>query len=291
MILDAAFIAILVLACGLLLFPVKVRFLFRGEKRGGMLEIRFFRWKIFRTREDEDSKSAESLDAEERPENLRTGAALGDGVRVGNFRESADEGSEESRAEESGKKSSECSFLKTNAEERDEPVRAETSSQKKEKGSLKKGKKSDSEFLTLLLEPGFDRRLLKGSVQVARAFFRIFRCRFEPTVVEGIRLDSFANMGIACGALDFFSATVPLFENWEFRMDWEGNRPLRIEGSLAASFSLARILGFFLASMRWIVALAWIYLKNRRRLKKDPEAFRLVFWRRFVVRFLSSEGD
>lgn len=289
MILDAAFIAILVLACGLLLFPVKVRFLFRGEKRAGMLEIRFFRWKVFRTREN--SESAESIDAEERQENLQTGATLGDDVLAGNFRESADEGSEESREEETGKKSSESSCLKTNAVQQDEPVRAETSSQQKEKGSRKKGKRSDSEFLTLLLEPGFDKRLLKGSARMARAFFRIFRCRFEPTVVEGIRLDSFANMGIACGALDFFVATVPLFENWEFRMDWEGKSPLRIEGCVAASFSLARILGFFLVSLRWIVALAWTYLKNRRRLKKDPEAFRLVFWRRFVVRFLSGEGD
>ncbi len=271
MILDAVVIAFLVLAGGLLLFPVKARFLFRGEKNAGTLEVRFFRWKIFGTGEER----AEALDGEERLEN---------------FRESADAGIDGSRVEGTGEKSSENSGPEINAVQEDKPVRAETSSQGKEKSSRKKKRKSDSEFLTLLLEPGFDRKLLKGSVRMAKAFFRIFRCRFEPTVVEGIRLDSFANMGIVCGALDFFVATVPLFENWEFRMDWEGTKALRIEGCIVASFSMARILGFCLVSSRWVAVLAWIYLKNRRRLKKAPEAFRLVFWRRLVVRFLSAEG-
>ncbi len=286
MILDAVVIAFLVLAGWLLFFPVKARFLFRGEKNAGMLEVRFFRWKIFGTGEER----AEALDGEERLEDLRTDATSGDDVLTGNFRESADAGIDGSRVEGTGEKSSENSGPEINAVQEDKPVRAETSSQGKEKSSRKKKRKSDSEFLTLLLEPGFDRKLLKGSVRMAKAFFRIFRCRFEPTVVEGIRLDSFANMGIVCGALDFFVATVPLFENWEFRMDWEGTKALRIEGCIVASFSMARILGFCLVSSRWVAVLAWIYLKNRRRLKKAPEAFRLVFWRRLVVRFLSAEG-
>lgn len=289
MILDVIVIAILVLVCGLLLFPVKVRFLFRGEKDGGMLEVRFFHWKVFRTKED--AENTEALDGEVRTEDLRATAPLDDEVQTGSFQESADEKIEELRPEETGKKSSENSGPEKNAVQKDEPARAETSAQKKEKRSREKsGKKSDSEFLTLVLEPGFDRKLLKGSARMAKAFFRIFRCRFEPTVVEGIRLDSFAEMGVAGGALDFFAATVPLLENWEFRMDWKGTKAFRIEGGIAASFSLARILGFCLVSLRWVLELAWIYLKNRRRLRKNPKGFRLVFWRRFIVRFLSAEG-
>lgn len=270
MIFDAVVIAFLVLACGLLLFPVKVRFLFRGEKKAGALEIRLFRWKVFRAGED-----PENADGEAQTEKVS---------------EPTVEWVEEKRAERNSAERASAEVRSERNVQRDEPVRAETSSQEKGKGSRKKNEKSDSEFLTLALEPGFDRTLLKGASRMAKAFFRIFRCRFESTVVEGIRLDSFASMGMAGGALDFFAATVPLFEDWEFRMDWEGTRPLRIEGCLAASFSLARILGFVLVSLRWVAALAWIYLKNRRRLKKNPEAFRLVLWRRLVVRFLSTEG-
>jgi hypothetical protein len=69
-------------------------------------------------------------------------------------------------------------------------------------------------------------------------------------------------------------------------MDWEGNRPLRIEGGFVASFSIARILGFGLVSSVSTVELVLIYLMNRRRYKKNPESFRLIFWRRWLVRFL-----
>ncbi len=289
MIFDAVVIAILILVCGLLLFPVKVRFLFRGEKDNGSLEIRFFRWKVFRTKEDPEN--AETLDDEERAEDLRTSAFSDDEVLIGNYQKPTDEKIEELKAEGTGERTLENSGPEKTAVQKDEPARAETSSQKKEKSSRKKNeKKSDSEFLTLVLEPGFDRKLLKGVARMSKAFFRIFRCRFEPTVVEGIRLSSFADMGFAGGALDFLAATVPLLENWEFRMDWEGTKTLRIEGGIEASFSLARILGFCLVSLRWVLELAWIYLKNRRRLRKNPKGFRLVFWRRFIVRFLSTEG-
>lgn len=272
MIFDAVVIAILVFVCGLLLFPVKVRFLFMGKKSDGSLEIRFFRWKVFRTKDG--TESGESLDDENVPTDEKIESLKGEE----NFGDSEE-------------KISENSIPEKEAVQRDEPARAETSSQKKEKHSGERNeKRSDSEFLTLVLEPGFDRKLLKGAVRMAKAFFRIFRCRFEPTVVEGIRLDSFAAMGIACGSLDFFTSTVPFFENWEFRMDWEGTKELRIDGGIEASFSLARILGFCLVSVRLILELAWIYLKNRRRLRKDPKGFRLVFWRRFIVRFLSAEG-
>ncbi len=289
MIFDAVVIAILVFVCGLLLFPVKVRFLFRGEKDDGMLEVRFFRWKVFCTKED--SENAETLGGEDLAEDLRASASSRDEVLTGNFQKPTGEKTECLKAEGIGEKSSENSCRGKGAVQKDEPARAETSSQKKEERSRKKSKKkSDSEFLTLVLEPGFDRKLLKGSARMAKAFFRIFRCRFESTVVEGIRLDSFAEMGFVGGALDFFAATVPFFENWEFRMDWEGTKMLRVDGGIVASFSLARILGFCLVSLRWVLELAWIYLRNRRRLRKNPKGFRLVFWRRFIVRFLSTEG-
>lgn len=289
MILDAVIIAILVLIGGLLLFPVKVRFLFRGEKSGGMFEVRFFRWKVFRTKED--FENAETLDGEARTEDLRENESLEGEVLTGKFQEPTGEKIETLRAEGAGEKTSENSVPGKTARQEDEPARAETSSQKKEKRSREKnGKKTDAEFLTLVLEPGFDGKLLKGTSRMARTFFRVFRCRFESSVVEGIRLGSFAEMGVTGGALDFLAATVPLLENWKFRMDWEGTKTLRIEGGIAASFSLARILGFCLVSLRWVLELAWIYLKNRRRLRKNPEGFRLVFWRSFIVRFLSTEG-
>ena len=71
-------------------------------------------------------------------------------------------------------------------------------------------------------------------------------------------------------------------------MDWTGCRPLRIEGCFVASFSLARIIGFLFVSVWSVLGLVVRYLKNRRRLRKNSEAFHLIFWRRWVVRFLAS---
>ena len=275
MIFDSAVVVVSVLALGLLLFPVKVRFLFRAARNDGEFEIRLFRFKIFFSKGDEKKG-----DGENAPD---VGSLRGENSERENF--SAAPVGEKNAAPLSGGK-----FAGERDVQTGEPVRAETSAQKKEKPSPKKskGKSSDSEFLLLALEPGFDKKLWKGAGRMLRSFFRIFRCRFQSTVVEGIRLDDYAEMGFLNGTLDFFSAAVPLFENWEFRMDWEGTRPLRIDGGMVASFSLARVLGFLAVSSRWVVELVWIYFKNRRRLRKNPGGFRLVLWRRLVVRFLSA---
>lgn len=279
MIFDSAVVVVSVLVLGLLLFPVKVRFLFRAGRNGGGLEIRLFRFKLFGS--GDDAKKADECEASD-----------------GKSRKEDSSASENLSEAASDKKKDSALLVAAPSVEKSaggnvqtgEPVRAETSEQKKEKPSPEKskGKSSDSEFLLLMLEPGFDKKLWKGSRRMLSAFFRIFRCRFEPTVVEGIRLDDYAEMGFLGGALDFFSSSVPLFENWKFRMDWEGTRPLRIEGGIAASFSLARVLEFFAVSSRWMAELAWIYFKNRRRLRKNPGGFRLVLWRRLIVRFLSA---
>lgn len=271
MIFDSAVVVVSVLVFGLLLFPVKVRFLFRGARNDGEFEIRLFRFKIFSSKGDEKKGDGENV-----PES-------GENSERENFSDAPV--GEKNAAPLSGGKSAGERDVQTG-----EPVRAETSAQKRERPSPKKseGKSSDSEFLLLVLEPGFDKKLWKGARRMLRAFFRIFRCRFEPTVVEGIRLDDYAEMGFLKGTLDFFSSAGPLFENWEFRMDWEGTRPLRIDGGVVASFSLARVLEFLVVSSRWVFELVWIYFKNRRRLRKNPEGFRLVLWRRLVVRFLSA---
>jgi hypothetical protein len=170
-----------------------------------------------------------------------------------------------------------------------EPAKEKAKPKRQPKKASKKSSEKDSsdeEFLTLILEPGFDRKILKSSFRMSRSFFRIFHCYFEPTVVEGLRFGDYEEMGYAMGGLNFLCGVIPLFHNWQFLMDWEGNRPLRIEGGFVASFSIARILGFGLVSSVSTVELVLIYLMNRRRYKKNPESFRLIFWRRWLVRFL-----
>ncbi|MBS7392196.1 MAG: hypothetical protein KIG51_08950, partial [Fibrobacter sp.] len=225
MIFDALVILAAIIGGGLLLFPVKVRFLFRVQKNAGKFEVRIFRKKVFTTEEEtvEESEATEEVDV-----------ATAEEIRASEEDDFDDENpwkkekSVEAKApanEKSGKKAAEKS--------------EEKSDKKKSEKSKKKSKKksSDEEFLTLVLDPRFDKKLLKDCFQIAKAFFRIFHCYFEPTVVDGIRLEDYEDMGYAMGGLNFLCGTIPLFNNWEFLMDWEGNRPLKVEGGFVASFS------------------------------------------------------
>ena len=143
--------------------------------------------------------------------------------------------------------------------------------------------------MTLIVEPVFEKKILKGVFRLGRSFFRLFHCRFEPTVVEGIRWnEDYERMGYVVGGLNAMSGIVPFFENWIFLADWTGEKPLRIEGGFVASFSIARVLGLIFISAKTIAELTMYYFWNRRRYRKNPESVRLVFWRRWIVRFLSS---
>ncbi len=278
MIFDAVVIALLVLVGGLLLFPVKVRFLFRCTRDDGRFEVRLFHWKLF-------SSDGEPLEPSEKK---AFGESSGIAETTGSFADrecSVLDGKPDGQGEPS--KGPERKMSVGNFENNALPDSSVKTSEEKKQRSAPQKESSDSEFLTLLLEPGFDKKLWRGGFRMLRSFFRIFRCRFDRVLVEGVRLEDYADMGMASGWFGFLRGTVPLFENWEFRMDWEGKKTFCAEGMLSAAFSFARILGFLIVSCRWIVSAGWTYLKNRRRLRKNPEAIRLTFFRRLVVRFFS----
>ena len=281
MIFDILIILITIVGGGLLLFPVKVRFSFRGQKNGNRFSLHLFRKKIWSSEEDEpltERKEDSSADEE---------------IRASEEDDFDNENPWKKENEETVKASIpapvKTSPMPAPTSKVTEPAKEKAKPKRQPKKASKKSSEKDSsdeEFLTLILEPGFDRKILKSSFRMSRSFFRIFHCYFEPTVVEGLRFGDYEEMGYAMGGLNFLCGVIPLFHNWQFLMDWEGNRPLRIEGGFVASFSIARILGFGLMSSVSTVELVVIYLMNRRRYKKNPESFRLIFWRRWLVRFL-----
>lgn len=281
MIFDILIILITIVGGGLLLFPVKVRFSFRGQKNGNRFSLHLFRKKIWSSEEDEpltEMKEDSSADEE---------------IRASEEDDFDNENPWKKENEETVKASIpapvKTSPMPAPTSKVTEPAKEKAKPKRQPKKASKKSSEKDSsdeEFLTLILEPGFDRKILKSSFRMSRSFFRIFHCYFEPTVVEGLRFGDYEEMGYAMGGLNFLCGVIPLFHNWQFLMDWEGNRPLRIEGGFVASFSIARILGFGLVSSVSTVELVVIYLMNRRRYKKNPESFRLIFWRRWLVRFL-----
>ncbi len=264
MILDLAVIVVAVLVAIILLFPVPVRILFCGSRQGSFLEIRIFRKKLFCFNKGLSKENSE-------------GAAVTE-----TFPKNSSPLSEQPKIRE--EKSSE------------EPVRS-VSLKPSENPSLEKNSPppkgeakpaSDLEFFTLMLEPQFDKKVLGKFFQLGKSFFRLFHCRFETTVVEGIRLENFEQMGYMSGAFSFLKGTFPVFKNWELAMDWMGNTPFRIEGVCIVSFSLARLLGFFIVSVSSIVGIVFLYFKNRWLYRKNPKNIRLSFWRRQVVRFMTS---
>lgn len=273
MIFDILIILITIVGGGLLLFPVKVRFSFRGQKNGNRFSLHLFRKKIWSSEEDEpltEMKEDSSADEE---------------IRASEEDDFDNENPWKKEKEETVEASTPAPVKTAPTSKVTEPAKEKAKPKKASKKSPEKDS-SDEEFLTLILEPGFDRKILKSSFRMSRSFFRIFHCYFEPTVVEGLRFGDYEEMGYAMGGLNFLCGVIPIFHNWQFLMDWEGNRPLRIEGGFVASFSIARILGFGLVSAVSTVELVVIYLMNRRRYKKNPESFRLIFWRRWLVRFL-----
>lgn len=294
-----------------LLFPIPVRILFRGSKVNGFLELRIFRKKLFSTREElSDEKTVANGSGESSENNLspndeksEDSSVISDKAQAETFTDS-DENSSENFDREPEHFSSSQTFETADREsskispQRSEPVKtasskpSEKSHTKKEKPKkvhAKKSHSSDREFLTILIEPKFSKLVLKGSFRISRAFFRIFHCQFETAVVDGIRTESMDEMGYIFGGLNFLSGTVPFFENWEFGMDWEGGRPFRVEGCFCIRFSVARVLGFCIVSARWIAKWIVRYFLNSRRYRKCPKAFRLIFWRRWIVRFFSPE--
>jgi len=286
MIFDVLVILFAIIGGGLLLFPVKVRFSFRGQKNGNRFSLHLFRKKVWSS--EEENPLAEEERASEETENISEENRIAD-EEIRASKEDHFDDENPWKKEETVEAKPEISQVKEakKAETKPKGKPSEPGTKKsKKKPSKSSAKDSDVEFLTLILEPGFDRKILKSSFRMSRSFFRIFHCYFEPTIVDGLRFGDYEDMGYAMGGLNFMCGVIPLFHNWQFWMDWEGNRPLRIEGGFVASFSIARILGFGLVSSISIVELVLVYLINRHRYKKNPGSFRLVFWRRWIVRFL-----
>ncbi len=269
MILDLAVIIVAVLVAIFLLFPVPIRIFFCGRRRGSFLEIRIFRKKLFRfSKEHSEENSDGAAVMETSP---KEPSPLPEQHQI----------SAKNTSEEPVQENKDCLIPS-------EQPKSHSSKKNSPPPKEKSAPVSDLEFFTLMLEAQFDKKVLGKSFRLGKSFFRLFHCRFESTVVEGIRLENFEQMGYMSGAFGFLKGTFPILKNWELAMDWMGNTPFRIEGVCVVSFSLARLLGFFMVSALSVVGIVRLYFKNRRLYRKNPENIRLSFWRRQVVRFMTS---
>ena len=291
MIFDVIVILVTILVGGLLLFPVKVRFLFCGKKNGSQLEVRLFRKKIFSTEEESPEENEEN--AEKSSEDEEKESRDDDFDAENPWKKEDDSVKKKAPSEKNATVKKEESVEKRATppaapkEKQNPPVKKQK--KKKSKRAKKKSASSDREFLTILAEKKFSRKWIRELIRVGKAFFKIFQGKFEPTTVEGIRYeDDYLWMGYLTGSLNFLSGTIPLLENWEFHADWTGDRPFKIEGSFIATFSVARVLGFCLVCGKSIIEVVSLYFWNRHRYRKNPECIRLVFWRKWIVRFFSS---
>ncbi|MFA6662663.1 MAG: hypothetical protein WCS56_06475 [Bacilli bacterium] len=163
--------------------------------------------------------------------------------------------------------------------------------QKEEKSCTKKRKRklSEREFLTVLLEPKFDSKVISFLLRLMNSYYRLFRIRFEHTVVEGLQLE-YNQMGVLQGAFGILTSNVKLFENWEFRMDWCHEKKPRIEGTLVLYITWGRILAAVCKTIFYAIRIFLMYWKNKKRMLSNPGAFRLIFWRRWIVNFMTAEN-
>ncbi|MCK9181633.1 MAG: hypothetical protein M0P13_01965 [Fibrobacteraceae bacterium] len=282
MIFEILIFLVVLLVGGLLLFPVKVRFLFKGIEKGSRFEIRIFKKKIFSS-DDLNEVNGEAAE-KSRSEGMNANEDNSD-EKEENFENEAEASSENLEKREETSSSEEASIVRedSSVEEKSASPESSVKGEKPEAGAIS----SDKEFLMMMIEPHFDGYVLKKGLKLFRQFFKIFHCKFEKTVVEGIRLE-YNEMGIATGMTGMLAGMFPLFENWEWRMDWCHNKVPKIEGTFVASFSLLRILSFATFTLFYALSAFRIYRKNKKRFKGNPSAFHLVFWRRWTVNFLAS---
>ena len=185
-----------------------------------------------------------------------------------------------------------------NSEKEDKNAREENSeftghakTQQEKKSCTKKQKKkvSEREFLTILLEPHFDAKVISFLWRLMKSYYRVFRIRFEHTVVEGIQLE-YNQMGVLQGAFGILTSNVKLFKNWDFRMDWCHDKKPRIEGTLVLYITWSRILVAVCKTIFYAVRIFLMYWKNKKQMLSNPGAFRLIFWRRWIVNFMTAEN-
>ncbi len=258
------------LLSGILFFPVTFRFFFTVNVGERFIELRLFRKKIYRLNKDsEEPADTSEKEAEDAPEK--------------DFKETAEAKppKQEKHHADSGPPDDEP------AAETPEDSFNETAEKPKKKKS-KKRKLSEREILTLALQPDFNWKVLKKGWALLKSFFRIFRAGFDRTVVKGMHFD-YAAMGFSQGLFGAFAAMVPLFENWEFHMDWAGQEKPGIAGSFRIRVTGVRLFEFLCYALVFAGWLFFWYRKNKKKLMENPAQFKLVFWRRWILNLLASE--
>jgi len=278
MLLEIFIIAGLILLALLLFCPIPIRLAFAFSKGEFFWELRLFRKKIVGAADIEENEDLpeeeESVSAEQTVESMTVNAPVEekdnlktpDFISDGNL---ADEDLEETKAD----------YISGD----------ETGKNKKARKNPEKKKLTEREFLTILMEPKFDSRVIALSWRLMKSYIRLFRIHFDRTVVEGIRLD-YDQMGILQGMSGVLTANVALFKNWEFHMDWCRKQKLRIDGSLVLSLTWARILGAFFKTLFYAAQIYFLFRKNKKRMIANPGTFRLIFWRRWIVNFMTAEN-
>jgi hypothetical protein len=286
-------VGLIVLA--LLLFcPIPIRLSFACSKGESFWKICLFRKKILSMKDfaedgelnasenllDSESDDGDDDDLDDKFVNASTSAEDKESLGAPEALDIDKEQCEENSGKEN-KSASEKNSEYTN--------NAKTKKEKKHCVKKRKKKLNEREFLTVLLEPKFDSKVISFLLRLMKSYYRLFRIRFEHTVVEGIQLE-YNQMGVLQGAFGILTSNVKLFKNWDFRMDWCHDKKPRIEGTLVLYITGGRILVAVCKTIFYVGRIFLMYWKNKKQMLSNPGAFRLIFWRRWIVNFMTAEN-
>ncbi|HHX15264.1 MAG TPA: hypothetical protein GX724_03795 [Fibrobacter sp.] len=282
----------------LLFFPVKIRFFFVGAKKKGLIEIRFFNWKIFSSQDKDESEDADESPLEddvnsngETPEEM--GAEVEEVISTSSSAGLTKEDMATSIDDEPDGVAFEDKDIVPELETvaLDDIVKfddVEPDAEPEMSSQKKKRVLSEKEFLTLMFNPKLNAMVLRMAWRLLKRAWQLFTIRFEHTVVQGIRME-YDEMGSASAIAALLSSQVRFFESWDFQMDWLKEKELEIKGSVLVRFRLFFLMVWSLMALVFAARVYWWYRKNKKIFIKNSSMFRLVFWRRKIVDLLAAE--
>ena len=210
----------------LLFFPVKIRFFFVGAKKKGLIEIRFFNWKIFSSQDKDESEDADESPLEddvnsngETPEEM--GAEVEEVISTSSSAGLTKEDMATSIDDEPDGVAFEDKDIVPELETvaLDDIVKfddVEPDAEPEMSSQKKKRVLSEKEFLTLMFNPKLNAMVLRMAWRLLKRAWQLFTIRFEHTVVQGIRLE-YDEMGSASAIAALLSSQVRFFESWDIQ--------------------------------------------------------------------------
>lgn len=201
-------------------------------------------------------------------------------------KESSSSEKKESSQEPEKKESEKTSKLESPKTE-DSSETGSKADEKPKKEKKPKKKLTKLQFWGILLSPEIDGLVWKFFKSLVASFFRIFRFHLEG-FVDGIHMSNYAIMGYIAGANGVLQG-FPYIGNFDFRMDWTGEKELHGEGSLSVYLSICK---FFCLLLLLLVYAAVVFVRfwgMRRRVLSNPESLELGFIRRKIVKMITED--